>query len=528
MLQSKQLLAMGAAALLPSVAMGAQPQDENAKKDGRPNILFILSDDHTSQTWGIYGGIFAQYAQTRNIQRLANEGVTLDNCFCTNSISTPSRAAILTGRYSHRNGVYTLSDTLNTSLPTIAKSLHDAGYATAIVGKWHLGSQPQGFDYYSVFHDQGEYRDPTFQDSDRPWPGNINYGMRVHGFSTDIVTDKTINWLKQHAGDDKPFMMCCHFKATHEPYDFPERMRHLYDGVTFPEPKNLLDWGPETNGRTFPGQPLEDMIRRWRIASDDPDKWWCRYPELPFYTTGMSRVAARKAAYQKLIRDYLRCAATVDDNIGRLLDALDELGIADNTIVVYVADQGYFLGEHGFFDKRMFYEEAARMPFVIRYPKEIPAGKRNDDLILNVDFAATLADYADISAPEGSQGRSFRSNLRGNTPRDWRQSIYYRYWTQHDIRPAHIGVRTDRYKLMFLYGDRLNMTGSSDYVSTPSWEFYDLQADPKEDHNAYGDAQYQGIIKQMKREMMQLRQQVGDTDASSQRMHDILRGEGLE
>lgn len=528
MLQSKQLLALGAVALLPSVAMGAQPQGENAKKDGRPNILFILSDDHTSQTWGIYGGILAQYAQTRNIQRLAAEGVTLDNCFCTNSISTPSRAAILTGRYSHRNGVYTLSDTLNTSLPTIAKSMHDAGYATAIVGKWHLGSEPQGFDYYSVFHDQGEYRDPTFQDSDRPWPGNINYGMRVHGFSTDIVTDKTINWLKQHAGDDKPFMMCCHFKATHEPYDFPERMRHLYDGVTFPEPENLLDWGPETNGRTFPGQPLEDMIRRWRIASDDPDKWWCRYPELPFYTTGMSRVAARKAAYQKLIRDYLRCAATVDDNIGRLLDALDELGIADNTIVVYVADQGYFLGEHGFFDKRMFYEEAARMPFVIRYPKEIPAGKRNDDLILNVDFAATLADYAGISAPDGSQGRSFRSNLRGNTPRDWRQSIYYRYWTQHDIRPAHIGVRTDRYKLMFLYGDRLNMTGSSDYVSTPSWEFYDLQADPKENHNAYGDAQYQGIIKQMKREMMQLRQQVGDTDASSQRMHDILRGEGLE
>lgn len=520
--------ALGTIASLPTAAMGTQPQDDNSQKDSRPNILFILSDDHTSQTWGIYGGILAQYAQTRNIQRLAAEGVTLDNCFCTNSISTPSRAAILTGRYSHRNGVYTLSDTLCTSLPTIAKSMHDAGYSTAVVGKWHLGSEPQGFDYYSVFHDQGEYRDPTFQDSDRPWPGNINYGMRVRGFSTDIVTDKTIAWLKQHAGDDKPFMMCCHFKATHEPYDFPERMRHLYDGVTFPEPENLLDWGPETNGRTFPGQPLEDMIRRWRIASDDPDKWWCRYPELPFYTTGMSRVAARKAAYQKLIRDYLRCAATVDDNIGRLLDTLDELGIADNTIVVYVADQGYFLGEHGFFDKRMFYEEAARMPFVIRYPKEIPAGKRNADLILNIDFAATLADYAGISAPEGSQGRSFRSNLRGNTPRNWRQSIYYRYWTQHDIRPAHIGVRTDRYKLMFLYGDRLNMTGSSDYVSTPSWEFYDLQADPKEDHNAYGDAQYQGIIKQMKREMMQLRQQVGDTDAALQRMHHILRGEGLE
>lgn len=286
--------------------------------------------------------------------------------------------------------------------------------------------------------------------------------------------------------------------------------------------------GHLTNGRTFGGQPLEDMIRRWRIASDDPDKWWCRYPELPFYTTGMSRVAARKAAYQKLVRDYLRCGATIDDNIGRLLDTLDQLGIADNTIVVYVSDQGYFLGEHGWFDKRMFYEEAARMPFVIRYPKEIPAGRRNADLILNIDFAATLADYAGTTAPEGSQGRSFRQNLLGNTPADWRGSIYYRYWTQHDIRPAHIGVRTNRYKLLFVYGDALHTSGSSDYVSPPSWEFFDLQVDPKENHNAINDKTYQGIIKQLKAEMMRLRQQVGDTDADSPRMHEILRGQGLE
>lgn len=217
-----------------------------AKKhhNDRPNILFILSDDHTSQTWGIYGGHLADYAKTDNIRRLAAEGVTLDNCFATNSISTPSRACIFTGRYAHKNGVYTLSDTLDTSLPTIAKTLQKAGYQTALVGKWHLGSQPQGFDYYSVFHDQGEYRDPTFQDSDRPWPGNINYGMRVHGFSTDLVTDKTIAWIKDHKDNDAPFMMCCHFKATHEPYDFPERMRHLYDGVVFPEPENMMDKGP--------------------------------------------------------------------------------------------------------------------------------------------------------------------------------------------------------------------------------------------------------------------------------------------
>lgn len=511
--------------LLPMATLGTKAVAQSNVPQ-RPNILFILSDDHTSQTWGIYGGILADYAQTRNITRLAKEGVTLDNCFCTNSISTPSRAAILTGRYSQCNGVYTLDDSLDVYMPTIAKELQRAGYHTGLVGKWHLKSQPQGFDYYSVFHDQGEYVDPTFKNSTEPWPGNRNFGERVRGFSTDIVTQKAIQWMQEQPKDE-PFLMCCHFKATHEPYDFPIRMKHLYDGVEFPEPANMFDWNME-NGRTFKGQPLEEMVRRWTVAGADPDKWWCRYPELPINVAGMDKTQVRKAAYQKLIRDYLRCAATVDDNIGKLLDALDEMGITDNTIVIYVADQGYFLGEHGFFDKRMFYEEAARMPFVIRYPREIPAGKRLKDLILNVDFASTLADYAGINPPEGAQGHSFRANLKGNTSPQWRKSIYYRYWTQHDIRPAHIGVRTDRYKLMFLYGDKLTMTGSSDYVSTPTWEFYDLQADPHEDHNAINDKQYQKIIKQMKQEMMRLRQEYNDTDEGSVRMHQILREQGLE
>ena len=512
------------AGMLPVMAANCWAADVNKnedKADERPNILFILSDDHTSQAWGIYGGVLADYAQNENIRRLASEGTVLDNCFCTNSISTPSRAAIITGRYSHTNGVYTLSDSLDTSIPTIAQSLKAAGYQTGLVGKWHLHSQPQGFDYYSVFHDQGEYRDPIFKDSSEPWPGDRNFGQRIHGFSTDIVTEKAIKWMQQQ-DKSQPFMMCCHFKATHEPYDFPERMRHLYDGIVFPEPENMMDWGPETNGRTFKGQPLEDMIRRWTIASADPDKWWCRYPELPFSAEGMSKIAARKATYQKLIRDYLRCGATVDDNIGKLLDALDEMGIAENTIVIYVADQGYFLGEHGFFDKRMYYEEAARMPFVVRYPKTIPAGKRLKDLILNVDFAATLADFAGAKAPEGSQGRSFKDNLEGNTPKDWRKSIYYRYWTQHEIRPAHIGVRTDRYKLMFIYGDKLHTKGSSDYISEPSWEFYDLKEDPKEDNNAYYVKKYSKIIKEMKDEIIKLRNEIGDTDESSARMKEII------
>lgn len=515
--------------ILSTTAVHAEKNENTGAKDNeRPNILFILSDDHTSQTWSIYGGVLAPYAQTENIQRLAREGAVLDNCFCTNSISTPSRAAILTGRYSHTNGVYTLEDSLDTSLPTFATEFQKAGYNTGLVGKWHLKSQPQGFDYYSVFHDQGEYRDPTFKNSDDPWVGEErNFGERVRGFSTDIVTEKAIKWMKEQ-DKNEPFLMCCHFKATHEPYDFPERMRHLYDGVTFPEPENFYDWGPETNGRTFRGQPLEEMVRRWEVASADPDKWWCRYPELPFSSKGMGKIAKRQAAYQKLIRDYLRCAATVDDNIGRLLKALDEMGIADNTIVIYVADQGYFLGEHGFFDKRMYYEEAARMPFVIRYPGKIPAGERINDMILNVDFATTLSDFAGVQAPEGSQGRSFKDILTtGTAPKDWRKSIYYRYWTHHDIRPAHIGVRTDRYKLMFLYGDPLTMTGSDATPTEPTWEFYDLQKDPKEDHNAYNDPEYQAVIRDMKKEMMRLRQETGDTDEGSAQMARILKQEGL-
>lgn len=489
--------------------------------DERPNILFILSDDHTAQAWGIYGGILADYAHNPNIRRLASEGVVLDNCFCTNSISSPSRASILTGAYSHKNGVYTLADSLDTSLPTIATILKQAGYQTGLVGKWHLKSQPQGFDYYSIFYDQGVYRDPLFINSSDPWPGNRNFGECVQGFSTDIVTEKAIEWMKARE-KKQPFLMCCHFKATHEPYDYPTRMEHLYDGIVFPEPENLMDWGPETNGRGFIGQKMEEIGRRWELASADPDKWWCRYPGLPFSTQGMQRAAARKTIYQKYIRDYLRCGATVDDNIGKLLQALDDMGIADNTIVVYVSDQGYFLGEHGFFDKRMFYEEAARMPFVIRYPKRLPSGKRVKDLILNIDFAPTLAQFTGVNPSGGMQGRSFVDNLCGRTPDDWRRSFYYRYWTHHTIRPAHMGIRNERYKLVFYYGDPLDMTDGQERATKPVWDFYDLQKDPKEDHNVYNEKEYAPIIKQMKKEMIKLRMEVEDTDGKYAQMQKLF------
>jgi len=500
----------------------ATPVTENKQEDKRPNILFILSDDHTSQSWGIYGGILSQYVKNDNIRQLANEGCVLDNAFCTNSISVPSRAAIMTGAYSHRNGVYTLSDALYPEADNIAKQLQTGGYQTALFGKWHLKKEPSGFDDFLVFHDQGEYYDPIMKTASN-WVDDDKRraGDTIKGFSTDIVTSKTIEWI-QNRKKDQPFMMFCHFKATHEPWDFPERLKHLYDDVIFPEPHNMMEFGPEKSGRAFPGQQLENMAWRWETASKDPSKWWCVYPELPFSTQGLDKEAARKKTYQKMIKDYLRCGAAIDDNIGRLLRALDKEGITENTIVVYVSDQGYFLGEHGFFDKRMMYEESLRMPFVIRYPKEIPAGTRNKDIILNIDFASLIADYAKVKTPENSQGKSFRENLKGNTPANWRKSMYYRYWTQHEIRPAHMGIRNDRYKLMFLYGDRLNMTGSDDVTTTPAWEFHDLQVDPYEDHNFYNKAEYAPIIKELKKELLQLRKETGDTDEGTPRMKEIM------
>jgi len=288
----------------------------------------------------------------------------------------------------------------------------------------------------------------------------------------------------------------------------------------------MLEFDWESTGRTFAGQQLENLAGRWEAASKTGE-WWCQYPELPFERDGISPQEDRMQVYQKFIRDYLRCAATLDQNIGRLLDYLDEAGLAENTIVIYVADQGYFLGEHGMFDKRMMLEESLRMPFVIRYPKEIPAGTRNTDIILNIDYASLLADYAGITEPKLSQGVSFRENLKGNTPEDWRESMYYRYWTQETIRPAHFGVRNQRYKLMFMYGMHIDPNNSKAKISKPSWEFYDLQKDPKESRNLYNDSEYVEVIKEMKQELMDLRNQYGDKDEEYPKLNELLENEGL-
>jgi arylsulfatase A-like enzyme len=283
-----------------------------------------------------------------------------------------------------------------------------------------------------------------------------------------------------------------------------------------------LDFDKENSGRTFHGQTLERLGKRWDNATQNPDKFWTSYPGLPYPLEGLDSIQKRKRIYQKLVKDFMRCGAAIDDNIGKLLDFLEATGIADNTIVVYTADQGYFLGEHGFFDKRMIYEESLRMPFVIRYPKKIKGGQRLDDIILNIDFAALIADYAGVAKPAYIQGQSFRGNLEGNTPKDWRKQMYYRYWLHHPDRPAHFGVRNERYKLAFFYGQDLGMKGTSKEMTDPVWEFFDLHKDPKELNNAYGEAEYAPIILEMKMAIQEERKKYGDNDTKYDEMQSIL------
>lgn len=493
----------------------------------KPNILFILSDDHTSQAWGLYGGILEDHVQNENIQRLANEGALLENAFCTNSICTPSRGSILTGQYSHVNQVYTLNEPIPAGHPNIAKTFKQNGYQTAVIGKWHLVEQPEGFDYFNVLPGQGEYWNPILKTKENWNDGRDgSSGIQHEGFSTDIITELTINHLKKR-DSTKPFMMFCNFKATHEPFDYPPRFASLYKNDTITEPESLMDFGKESTGRTFKGQVLENLAERWQKATDT-DTFWTTYPGLPYPLDGLDSIQKRKKIYQKLVKDFMRCGAAIDDNIGKLLDYLQEEGIADNTIVIYTADQGYFLGEHGFFDKRLIYEESLRMPFVIRYPKEIKGGQRIDDIILNIDFSALLADYAGIEKPDYIQGESFREILNGNKPTNWRKQMYYRYWLHHPDRPAHFGIRNERYKLAFFYGQDLGKKGTSKEATVPTWEFYDLEEDPKEVHNAVHDVKYTSIIADMKLQLIEERKKYADLDKEYPEMREILTSASLE
>lgn len=472
-------------------------------QDKAPNILFIMSDDHTSQAVSAYGGPLGKYLPTPNIDRIGNEGARMANCFVTNSISTPSRACIITGQYSQKNGVYTLADVLDRDHPTVARDLQKAGYQTAVIGKWHLGTEPAGFDYYNVLPGQGRYYNPLLIKKG-DWdtgPGGRPKQTEYGGHSTDVIANDAISYL-QSTDRDKPFFLMCHFKAPHRPWQPADRFKNLLEDVTIPEPANLLD--------TYEGKG--QYTGQLRMSMENMNTTDLKGRTMP---ENMTRDEKRHWAYQYYIKDYLRCIAGIDENVGRILKYLDEAGLTENTIVIYTGDQGFFLGEHGWFDKRLIYEECLRMPLLIRYPKEIKAGTVNSDIVMNLDFAPLFLDFAGVPLPSYMQGESFRNNLKGQTPGNWRKAMYYRYWMNDDNDhhvTAHYGIRTERYKLAYYYAQPLGIKGANQSSPEPEWELYDLQTDPSEMKNIYKDPANKKLITQLKKELLQLKEKYGDQD----------------
>ncbi len=458
----------------------------------RPNIVFVMSDDHAAHAISAYASVVNQ---TPNIDRLARDGMRLDACFVTNSICAPSRASILTGTHTHINGVRTLGERIDASQPTFISLLHDAGYQTALFGKWHLGEgqphEPQGFDAWEILPGQGKYHDPEFITAQ---------GTHVRaGYATDIITDLSLDWLRGR-DRDRPFCLLVHHKAPHRPWQPDKAHAHLYDDFDIPV--------PDTYDDDYEGRGTAAHVARMRVRRDLSPTDLKEDPP-----PGMSEEEHGAWCYQRYMKDYLRCIASVDDNMGRLLDRLDAEGIANDTIVVYTSDQGFFLGDHGWYDKRFMYDESLQMPFLVRYPREVSAGTTSDAMVTNVDFAPTFLDYAGVEAIERMQGRSARPVLAGSTPADWPMSMYYRYW-EHDDDPhhvwAHYGVRTHDYKLIYYYAAGLGIPGAGPTDFPPEWELFDLRTDPRELRSVYDDPAYAGVRAELTTELERLQRQFAD------------------
>ncbi len=466
----------------------------------RPNIIFIMSDDHASHALSCYG---SKINETPNLDRIAEEGMRFTNSFCTNSICGPCRAVILTGKYSHINGFKDNGAKFDGSQQTFPKLLQQAGYQTAMIGKWHLKTDPTGFDYWNVLPGQGAYYNPAM----------IEMGERKKytGYVTDIITDHCLNWLKERPAD-KPFCLMYHHKAPHRRWEPGPDHLTMYDDTTIPEPETLFD---DYSGRGRAAKEQDMSIEKTmtkndlkltpmkRLTPEQKAKWDAAYgpKNEAFEKANLKGKDLVRWKYQRYMKDYLRCIASVDDNVGRMLDYLDESGLAKDTVVVYTADQGFYLGDHGWFDKRFMYEESLRMPLVVRYPQEIRPGSVNKEIVLNLDFGETFLDYAGVSIPEDMQGRSLRSLLSGRTPKDWRTSTYYHYYEYpavHSVK-RHYGVRTKRYKLIHFYHD------------IDEWELYDLKKDPQEMRSVYDDPKYADVVKELKAELKRLRDQYRDT-----------------
>ncbi len=482
----------------------------------RPNIVFVFSDDHAPHAIGAYGGDLEQLNPTPNIDALASQGMLFRNSFCTNSICGPSRAVILTGKHSHKNGFMNNGNRFNPDQQTFPKLLQQAGYQTAMFGKWHLGSDPQGFDAWEVLPGQGEYYNPRMKTPD----GRKEYT----GYCTDIVTELALNWLKDGRQEDQPFMLMCQHKAPHRCWMPPLRYLELYDDIDIPEPETLFDrW----QDNTFAARNQEmEIDRHMHLVFDlfvdppenfDPEKeqgtdksayrnmqrmtsqqkqlWDAAYgpKNAAFREANLSGPDLVRWKYQRYMKNYLRCVTTVDDSVGQLMDYLEESGLADNTVFIYSSDQGFYLGDHGWYDKRWMYEESLRMPFIAKWPGEIEAGSEQMAMIQNLDYAETFLDIAGADVPADMQGRSLVPLMRGKLPDDWRTSIYYHYYEYPSVHmvPRHNGVRTELYKLMHFY-------------QFDEWEFYDLASDPDELTNQFNNPQYADQIADLKSELRRL------------------------
>lgn len=461
-----------------------------------------MSDDHAAHAISAYG---SRINQTPNIDRLADAGMRFERCFCVNSICTPSRATILTGKYSHLNGVPTFNR-FNGSQPTVAKYLQQAGYYTGMFGKWHLGSDPTGFDQWEILPGQGVYFNPTF----------INAGGRhtIDGYVTDIITDLSLDFLK-HRPKDKPFFLMCHNKAPHRPWQPNEKYRTAFAGKHIPEPTTLRDdYATRTDAiRECTQKVFHDLTRRdlklqppADLRGKERNQWLAVKPtEVEIEVNGHKNVLTGKALddwkYQRYMQDYLACIQSVDDNVGRLLDWLDQSGLATNTIVIYTSDQGFFLGDHGLFDKRFMYEASVKMPFIVRWPGTVKPGTAQDLMAINPDFAPTFMDAAGLPVPADMQGASLLPLLKSETPPAWRTSYYYRYYHDpgdHNTR-AHYGVRTMTHKLIYFW-------------KKDQWEMYDLAKDSDELHNLYSDPAQKETVTKLKTELYRLKKEVKDDD----------------
>lgn len=515
----------------------------------KPNIIFIMSDDHTTQAFGIYGSRLAGLNPTPTLDKIATEGIIFDNCFVTNSICTPSRATILTGQYSQANGVLDLEGNLPTQNQYLPQEMNALGYETAVIGKWHLKNQPN-FDYYNVLTQngqQGSYFDPYLTDSDMhyvPLYGMPNYeGKQYMGHSSDVITDISIDWLKNKRNKNKPFFLMHQFKAPHDDFEHAPRYKDYLADTFIPEPESL--YNRENHGSVGIHGEKDALVhdigssisKRNTIRHMGMRIWSKKFtkrsnPEFDpkaIDLDGMSEDEYTSATYQQYLKRYLRCVKGVDDNVARLIKTLKEEGLYDNTIIVYTGDQGFMLGEHDYIDKRWMYEESLRMPFFVRYPKKIKAGMRTDAIINNTDFAPTLIALAGGNVPEYMQGNSFKDILEtGKEPKDWQQDTYYRYWmhmAHAHANPAHFGIRTKRYKLIFYYGkywadtDNPNVEWNTEswgnrftFHTPPAWEFYDLEKDPKEMNNAYNEPQYKEIIEKLKEQLKNKRLALNEDD----------------